>query len=859
MGKIKVIAEIEPKGEFPVVSAPNVKVGNTTLDAAMSAATTAINGKVDKVTGKGLSTNDYTTNEKNKLAGIEAQANKTTVDDALSSSSTNPVQNKVINTALAAKAEASTVTSLASTVAAKADSSTVSSLSSQVSTNTTNIATQTARIDEIASLPSGSTSGDAELMDIRTKTDGTTATNAGTAVREQVNSLSNSIKNYNVDEFPIGTAQTNIYKDYKIRAGETFFVTNNTNGLITINARTGSTQVATIAENLAAHCGVLYTAQSDSDKVQWWAQQNGTVSIIRFNDSFKRAVDLSDVESEDGAYISSSNSKAYSGGYSLSDPIKLYPNDTIYAITRGYQRNVAIFAAITSTGAYNGIQSDDGSNYNKIYSYTATEEVDVVVSYATSGSAIFKITDLGDSVDKVWQTIPKYAEALVNAKSAESLPIDVAQSSVFNDYPIDGGDRAIFTNNTNSITTAHTRSGHTNKSKLIKTIGENIAAHTSILYHADEASSQVETWSQMTGSFDVRKVNKANDFKNLKYLEDMNYTVGWIGQNGVRHDSDDGFVLSDVIELKPGESVLLYTNGYNQNVSLVSKVTDNGTYTSLMHDDGTSDIKIYKYTATEPLNIILCVNKNSKHILIDTDIDDAVHKALSQMQFTSIALFEKIGVLGDSYASGEVYRNGSPAGDFFNISWGQIMARRNGVVCENFSKGGLTTASWLSSPYGLTKLNNSDPMDLYLIVLGINDVYSILKDDESYIGSESDIGTDHNTLWRNMAVTINAIKTKNSKAKIIVIGLANRGDGSAYWQRLHELENSGLKAIAEYFEIPYISQMDEPYFNSSFYKDNMVGGHPTAIGYAGMAVAIEGMVEKVMMNYPDYFESYPVE
>lgn len=56
--------------------------------------------KVDKVYGKGLSTNDYTTTEKNKLAGIAAGANKTVVDDALSASSTNPVQNKVINTAI---------------------------------------------------------------------------------------------------------------------------------------------------------------------------------------------------------------------------------------------------------------------------------------------------------------------------------------------------------------------------------------------------------------------------------------------------------------------------------------------------------------------------------------------------------------------------------------------------------------------------------------------------------------------------------------------------------------------------------------------------------------------------------------
>lgn len=61
--------------------------------------------KVDKVDGKDLSTNDYTTAEKTKLAGIATGANKTVVDSALSSSSTNPVQNKVINTALSGKSD----------------------------------------------------------------------------------------------------------------------------------------------------------------------------------------------------------------------------------------------------------------------------------------------------------------------------------------------------------------------------------------------------------------------------------------------------------------------------------------------------------------------------------------------------------------------------------------------------------------------------------------------------------------------------------------------------------------------------------------------------------------------------------
>lgn len=45
-------------------------------------------GKVDKVEGKGLSSNNFTIEYKTKLDGIAAQANKTIVDNSLTSTST---------------------------------------------------------------------------------------------------------------------------------------------------------------------------------------------------------------------------------------------------------------------------------------------------------------------------------------------------------------------------------------------------------------------------------------------------------------------------------------------------------------------------------------------------------------------------------------------------------------------------------------------------------------------------------------------------------------------------------------------------------------------------------------------------
>lgn len=65
--------------------------------------------------------------------------------------------------------------------------------------NNTNLkqamAKQDARISNLAKLPSGSTTGDAELQDIRTGEDGTVYDNAGEAVRQQIGSLKEDLDN----------------------------------------------------------------------------------------------------------------------------------------------------------------------------------------------------------------------------------------------------------------------------------------------------------------------------------------------------------------------------------------------------------------------------------------------------------------------------------------------------------------------------------------------------------------------------------------------------------------------------------------------------------------------------------------
>jgi len=82
--------------EFHNTGIDTVPAENSDNLITSGAVNTALQNKVDKVAGKQLSTEDFTTAEKTKLAGIETNANKTIVDSALSASSTNPVQNKIV-------------------------------------------------------------------------------------------------------------------------------------------------------------------------------------------------------------------------------------------------------------------------------------------------------------------------------------------------------------------------------------------------------------------------------------------------------------------------------------------------------------------------------------------------------------------------------------------------------------------------------------------------------------------------------------------------------------------------------------------------------------------------------------------
>lgn len=108
------LADVATTGSYNDLSNKPTTMTPTAHTHAQSDVTglaTALSGKANTGHTHGAASttaNGFMSKEdKTKLNGIATGANKTTVDTALSASSTNPVQNKVINTALAGKASTS--------------------------------------------------------------------------------------------------------------------------------------------------------------------------------------------------------------------------------------------------------------------------------------------------------------------------------------------------------------------------------------------------------------------------------------------------------------------------------------------------------------------------------------------------------------------------------------------------------------------------------------------------------------------------------------------------------------------------------------------------------------------------------
>lgn len=225
--------------------------------------------------------------------------------------------------------------------------------------------------------------------------------------------------------------------------------------------------------------------------------------------------------------------------------------------------------------------------------------------------------------------------------------------------------------------------------------------------------------------------------------------------------------------------------------------------------------------------------------------DSSVHSR----SYTTISMFDKVGVVGDSFASGATYGvNGINDGEHYGIAWGRILSKRNNISVNIFAASGLSTKTWLEDNNGLAALQAKDPQDLYLLCLGINDN----KTGADPIGTVDDIHDNDytqnpSTFFGNYGRIVAQIKIHAPTSKLIFI--VPKG---------YKANNIGIaiSQIAEHYSVPCIRFDDDPFFSSTFYQNNLHTGHPVGITYAGMATAIERLYSKCAIDNPTYFIDY---
>ena len=217
--------------------------------------------------------------------------------------------------------------------------------------------------------------------------------------------------------------------------------------------------------------------------------------------------------------------------------------------------------------------------------------------------------------------------------------------------------------------------------------------------------------------------------------------------------------------------------------------------------------------------------------------------------FGCVSLFETVGVVGDSFASGQVYFSEGGNETNYNISWPAIMSRKFGIDVANYSRPGESTRSFIDSSggKGLEKLLSEDAKKLYIVALGINDGY--LR--EYPLGSLSDItsepSSNPNTFYGNYGRIVEEIMGHAPDAKMVLTTLPNLGYANY---------SDAIVEIAQHYGVPYADLRNDDYFSSSYFGDTFTGSHPTAVGYSGMANAYAKAVEKTFETFTDYYKDF---
>lgn len=293
------------------------------------------------------------------------------------------------------------------------------------------------------------------------------------------------------------------------------------------------------------------------------------------------------------------------------------------------------------------------------------------------------------------------------------------------------------------------------------------------------------------------------------------------------------------------DETLTFVNNTTGNTALYAVDTD-GTLvtisTGLAPDSRTTftagkDYYRLRYWSQQ-LGTVTVRNANSVIATKQVDAENA--------QMASVNMFESIAAIGDSYTAGSVKNSAGTWSDVRNLSWIATMGKRSGTTWKNYGHGGATTKSYLETTEFANALSDT-ACDLYFFALGQNDGNQTLTIGTVADIHDADYTQNPDTFYGNYGRIIQQIKTHAPNAKLVMIKNWVQG---ATWTDY----DTAIEGIATHYSIPVISPFDDYFFNSALYQDYKEYGHPTAMGYSSMGLAMERLFSKCVVNNPSYFK-----
>lgn len=248
----------------------------------------------------------------------------------------------------------------------------------------------------------------------------------------------------------------------------------------------------------------------------------------------------------------------------------------------------------------------------------------------------------------------------------------------------------------------------------------------------------------------------------------------------------------------------------------------------------------------------------------EKELYDTSEKPLDRLVdgYSNTSVFRKIAFIGDSLSSGEfetVDKDGNKNyHDMFDYSWGQYIARKNGLTAYNFSCGGMTAKWYLESFADEKGFWNKDlACQAYVIALGVNDVYN----QNTEIGSIEDIDpvncrNNKPTFLGNYSQIISRYKEISPDAKFFFVTFPNdnaRGTDSKKTQGVI----NGLYALADYHTNAYVIDLYRygPVYDEKFREKFYLHGHMNPSGYIFTARIIDSYIDYIIRRNPDDFRN----